>query len=292
MRNCSKFFQQEESGIRYTKKTDMKKRMQLAALAVFTLLILSACNQKYESTVETMAITEMDAAAAPLEKETTDQPSVERKIIKEGTIRFETGNALETRKRITESVATYKGYLAQDNTETYGGSTVHTLTLRIPSENFETVLNSIADQATKVDNKDIKALDVTEEFIDVESRIQTKKELETRYKALLTKANKIEEILAIEKEIEALRSDIESFEGRLNYLKSRVSYSTLTTVFYEQNERTPSLGSEFTTAFSQGWSNLVSFILGLFYIWPFILLTIGVLYLVRRIIKRRKQKKS
>lgn len=267
----------------------MKKKLFHTVIGVIFLLTLASCNKKYDSvaaeTADYLSLADTDSSPA---KNLEAGQTVERKIIKEGSIRFETANAAATRKQITAALATYKGYLAQDQSETYANQSVYTLTLRIPAENFEKLLTEITTAAQKVDNQDIKALDVTEEFIDVESRIQTKKELENRYKALLSKANKVEEILAIEKEIEALRSDIESYEGRLNYLKSSIAYSTLTAVFYEKQTATTTFGSEFSTAIGEGWDNLVSFTLGLFYIWPFILILLTILFFVRRKIKRRK----
>ena len=73
----------------------------------------------------------------------------------------------------------------------------------------------------------IDSQDVTEEYIDITARLKTKKELEARYLELLKKANKVEEIVSIEKEIGNLRSDIESIEGRLRYINNAVAYSTL-----------------------------------------------------------------
>ncbi|MGG5505818.1 MULTISPECIES: DUF4349 domain-containing protein [unclassified Myroides] len=270
----------------------MKKRMLFLVLGCSALLAVCSCDQRKEYlSADTAASSAL--ADSPSVQKSEGQQAIARKIIKNGNIRFETSHALETRKEITANLTRYQGYLAQDNAETYGNRITYTLTLRVPAENFELLLASISTTAKKIEQQDVQATDVTEEFIDVESRLHTKKELENRYKALLNKANKIEEILAIEKEIEALRSDIESYEGRLNYLKNSVAYSTLTVVFYEKTQpTTTAFGSEFLTAFKEGWSNLVSFTLGLFYIWPFILITLGVLYLVRRRIKRRKNKKN
>lgn len=273
------------------KKKAMKKRFLCIVMGGFSLLTVVACNQSYEhSTADTAMSLESADTSPATAKSLEDQQTTQRKIIKEGSIRFETANAKDTRQQITTAVGKYKGYVSQDNAESYGNRSVYTLTLRIPAEHFENLLTDIGTTAKNIEQQDIKALDVTEEFIDVASRIQTKKELENRYKALLGKATKIEEILSIEKEIETLRSDIESFEGRLNYLKSSIAYSTLTVVFYETQPSTQSFGSDFTSAFKEGWNNLVSFTLGLFYIWPFILISLGIFFLIRRRIKRKKTK--
>ena len=270
----------------------MKKTILYVALGCSLLFTTIACNQ-HRSAADTALAQESTNASPSTMANIEGKQVVDRKIIKEGDIQFETQNAQETRKQITSTLMNLQGYVAQDNTETYGERITYTLTLRVPAENFEKLLTNITTTASKVENQNIRALDVTEDFIDIESRLTTKKELENRYKALLAKANTVEDILAIEREITSLRADIESFEGRLNYLKKSIAYSTLTVVFYEKVAMSKTaFGSEFTTAFAEGWNNLVSFTLGLFYIWPFILIILGVLFVVRRRLKRRKQKNN
>jgi hypothetical protein len=151
------------------------------------------------------------------------------------------------------------------------------------------LLEKIFKTAQKIESKNISALDVTEEFIDIEARIKTKKELENRYKELLKQAKKVEEILEIEREIGSLRSEIESAEGRLNYLKDRVSLSTLTVVFYEKLNSSFGFTSKFGQAIQNGWTNLLWFFIGLANFWPFIIIGFTIIIIYKRL-KGRKSK--
>lgn len=272
----------------------MKKTLKVLTLLLFTALIsCSKTGELREETVASLAdIAAETTTEAPQSTDATQDITVpERMIVKEGKIRFETSNAQETRANIVASSKKLNGYLSQDTSNVYSNRTEHTIVIRVPAKNFETLLEGVTQTATKVDSKNINALDVTEEFIDVEARIKTKKEIEVRYKELLKRANSIDDILRIERELGALRANIESFEGRLKYLKSRISLSTLTVTFYEKGESTTGFGYEISSAFGSGWSNLLSFVIGLFYIWPFILISIGLIFIIRRIRKRRKQNK-
>jgi prefoldin subunit 5 len=65
------------------------------------------------------------------------------------------------------------------------------------------------------------------------SRLNTKRKLEERYIEILKKATKVSEILEIEKQISAIREEIEAKQGQLKYLESRVSESTVTIEFYK-----------------------------------------------------------
>ena len=223
------------------------------------------------------------------------QKKLDRKLIKTGTIEFETENLNETNARIISSVKKLGGYISNENeyNNNYGQITIN-LTVRIPSKNFDALLSEVSKGVTHFDNKSINVKDVTEEFVDVQARIKTKKELETRYLQILEKAKTVKEILEIERELGNLRADIESFEGRLKYLKDQVSFSTLDISFYEltQVEKSNKFGEKFIDGFASGWENLIWFFIGLTNIWPFIILIIVLIWFIRRrIIARRNRKK-
>ncbi len=137
--------------------------------------------------------------------------------------------------------------------------------------------------AEKVDNKNINTKDVTEEFIDVEARLKTKKELETRYLDLLKQAKTVADIVSIESQIANVRAEIESMEGRLKYLSNQVSFSTLNVSYYQESDMSYGFGSKFLNSLKSGWYNLVDFIFWLLGIWPFVLgITALVIWWVRR----------
>jgi hypothetical protein len=114
--------------------------------------------------------------------------------------------------------------------------------------------------------------DVTEEYVDVEARLKTKKDLEQRYQEIMKKATTVSEMLEIEKEMGTLRADIESIEGRLNVLKSQVSFSTLTVTIYELVTAPNFFGTRIGSGFVNGWNNLLDFFVFIVNLWPFFLL--------------------
>ena len=100
-------------------------------------------------------------------------------------------------------------------------------------------------------------------------------------------AQQVSEILEIEREIGTLRSDIESIEGRLNYLKDQVAMSTLNITFYKKVSQDSRFWSKVKSGFGNGWDFLLSIILGIINIWPVWIIACG-LYLIIRRIKRKK----
>lgn len=252
-------------------------------LGLIILLSIFGCAQNSDNTKFEMADEEV---VAPTTEQKTSE-TVERKLIKEGRVEFATDNLNSTRKTIFEAVDKYKGYVSSDQEFKSPGRKSNTVVIRVPSVNFDNLLKDATQGVEKFESKEINVKDVTEEFLDIQARVKTKKELENRFLDLLKQAKNVTEILEIEKQIGQLRSEIESIEGRLKYLQDRVSFSTLTMTFYESIPNQTAFGQKFKSSFRNGWDNLVWFFVALTNIWPFILIGIGAMIGIR--IYRRKK---
>jgi len=213
----------------------------------------------------------------------------ERKLIKDGNVEFETVSINSTRKTVFKAVSKHKGYISSDQEYKSKERTSNTIVIRVPAKNFDNLLKEATSGIDKFENKEINIKDVTEEFLDIQARLKTKKELENRFLDLLKQAKTVTEILEIEKHAGELRSDIESIEGRLKYLKNQVSLSTLTITFYESHPNETEFGRKLKEGFGSGWDNLIWFFVFLANIWPFILIGLGLIFGVRTY--RRKLKK-
>ncbi len=251
-------------------------------------LIITSCNsgENQNNPAFDLSTTEKRSENVSLQENTSQ--SVERKIIKEGNIRFETASVDKTEKEIKKMVAEFGGYVGSEFTNNYEGRIEHTITVRVPEDKFNKLIERVSSLAEKIESKNINSMDVTEEYIDIEARIKTKKELESRYKEILKKATRVDEILNIEREMGNLRAEIESLEGRMNYLKNRVSLSTLTITFYEKVSAPFGFFTKVKQALHNGWQALLWFIIIMISLWPFIILT---LIIVAAVLKLRKKKK-
>ncbi len=216
----------------------------------------------------------------------------EQKIIKTATLRFETKDINQTRLKILALTKELNGFIQND----YSGKGYNELTqnivIRIPTANFQPFLDNLSKEVSYFDEKTISRQDVTEEFVDIEARLKAKKELENRYLELLKKAKNVSEILEIERELASIREEIEAKEGRLKYLSSRVSLSTISVAFYKITDvksASTSYWQKMKNSFSGGWNGVSVFFLGLLYLWPFFVIVGIVIFIIRRILKKRKK---
>ena len=257
-----------------------------AALAVLTISSCGSEERNYPAgsrpfdSYSAPGLVTLEAEGAPLpqlEQQSESAETFGRKIIKEGTIRFETADIHKTKSLIERTVQELNGYISKDTISDYSQRIEHTLIIRVPADKFDSLLLNISESVDRFDSKNIEARDVTEEYIDVQSRIKTKKELQARYTELLKQAITIDEMLNIEREIGKLQTEIESAEGRMRYLTDRAAFSTLTVTYYLPIAATSdmplfSFSSEFMKGITTGWEAFLWFLIGLSYLWVFIVL--------------------
>jgi hypothetical protein len=265
----------------------------------FVLLTFSGCSKHEERANMMVSAVKLppkneSAASSDLQDDMADpaSPEIPQKIIKEASIRFETDNLEDTFNRIQTAIAANKASIQNDSEGKDYNNVYRNLTVRVPSQNFDSFISAISKGVSYFERKDITSQNVTEEYIDLTTRLKTKRKLEERYLQILQKATKISEILEIEKQISAIREEIEAKEGQLKYLENRVSESTVTIEFYKtiaQKEGVKtSYGSKIWTAIQSGFFSLSEFLITIISLWPFIILFCIFAYFIRKRFKRKK----
>ncbi len=271
--------------------------MKSLLIGVFSLLTLPlSCggggnSRSISAPSSEMVMTDVANFEEQSKQATPDQP-VERKLIKTGNVSFQVEDMATARNTILEAAKKHQGYVSSDNENKYDRRINNTIVVRVPSQRFDAFLKDATQGVNKFDDRQIYVNDVTEEFLDVQARLKTKKELEERYTQLLAKANTVKDILDIERQIGLLRSEIESIEGRLKYLQSQVSMSTLTLTFYKKLPRSVEYSTRFKESFSGGWHGFVQFLLALTYLWPFFVIAVLAFFVIRSLIRRNSKKKD
>jgi len=266
----------------------------------FLLLFLSSCS-KAETSNEEVAVDQVKFVAPKLSQdsksyasnEQLNTPKISQKIVKEASLRFETDDLNETYNKIQKAITANTGNILNDTEGKNYDNISRVLVIKVPGQNFNRFIDAVSKGVSYFDEKQISAEDVTEQYIDLTSRLKTKKKLEERYLQILQKATKVSEILEIEKQISAIREEIEAKEGQLKYLESRVSESTITIEFYktipEKEGVKISYGSKLWSAIESGFYTLSDLLLSLLSAWPFVILFVVFAYFIRRRLKRRKK---
>lgn len=213
----------------------------------------------------------------------------ERKLIRNAVIRFQTDNPMEINAFIKRITSDNKGYIADETSYKEDERTYYSLQLKIPADKYEYILDKIEKKAGKLDSKEVKVKDVTDEFTDTEVRLKNKRLLEEKYQELLKKTSSISEIMEVERQINTIREEIELVERRFKGLQNKINYSQIDVNFYETKSNELGFGGKLVNSLSNGWENMLSFIILMLNLWPFLLvMLIGLIILVIMIRKRAK----
>ena len=243
-------------------------------------------------------ITPPPALHSSIKKRDVAAEVIKKKIIKDGRLGLQVKNLQSAKKDIDSLLKSMDGYYANENLKNDNNQSGYELTIRIPVVNFDKFVNSTEKGNYKVLYKEISARDVTEEFVDLTTRLNSKRNALVRYNEIMRKADKIKDIVEIENAIRTLQEEIESTEGRLRYLNDCVNYSTLNLTISTEKDfsyhpaKRDSFWEKLKESVVEGWFGLVDFVLGLFGMWPYLLLIIPLYVLIRRWIKRRKLRKQ
>lgn len=183
-------------------------------------------------------------------------------IIRSGSASLEV-DSLEVAIAAVERVARSLGGWVGNSSLSAGSERVRsaTLELKIPAPRYDDALRGL-DPVGRVESVSSTAEDVGEEFVDLSARIANARRLEERLVTLLaTRTGKLEDALAVERELARVREEIERQEGRLRYLRARTATSTLVVTVHEPF---PIVGTHpgdnpIGEAFREMWRNFVGF---------------------------------
>jgi hypothetical protein len=219
------------------------------------------------------------------------ESTTDRKLTKEATISFETDDYKNTCSAIKNLITKYKG---QINTESDNVKVNKDLeanfNVRIPAKSFDLFLGELESVDGKIVNKEINIEDITADYIDIETRLKAKKELETRYTQLLAKATKVTEMLEIEQQLGDQREEIESMEGRFKFMQHEVANNLLRITVTETKTATSGFFGKAFHSLGMGWTAFVQFLQFLLILWPFAIVGCGIWYLIRRNNRIKKEK--
>jgi Domain of unknown function (DUF4349) len=269
-----------------------------SSIVVLLMAMLCACaNNAEKSEALAMQVNET-AAKSVLAGQTKPLPDVDNNnatnVIKIADYRFKVKDLNKSLQSIEVLVKKYPAQIVSSNLETSGKILENTMTIRVESKYFNDLLREIDKEAVIVHNRNIRTEDVGKQFVDLESRLRTKREVQERYKEILRrKAGTIEELLLAEKQIGELQEEIEATISRVNYLRDQVSLSTINLNFYTELDDDLSaaddngIGKRIAAAGAIGLNGLIEITIGLVSIWPLCLFLGIVFILIRRKIRLR-----
>ncbi len=217
------------------------KRLIIALALVILLVVPVAC-------AAPPGVTPLPAPAPmPSEKDEAYKntgagtlPSTEeRMIVRTGKMSLVVDDVVDARDEITQLAVRMDGYVVSSRISGEEQDMRGRISIRVPDDKFEPALAELRDLAVRVISESTSSQDVTEEYIDLQSRLKNAEATENQYLALLEKAADVEDILRIYERLSQVRREIEQIKGRMQYLERTSSMSLISVSLEPQTTAKP-----------------------------------------------------
>ncbi len=274
----------------------LKSVFKIITISLFVMLLSACQNESYKENVsvaDTAVSEEYEAVTSKTEPSTSAIPN-NLKIIKSANARYKVKHVKVATKKIKQIALNFDAYISDLRFQNDLYRIENRFTVKVPQQHFDAMMDSISAIVEFVEYENITTQDVTEEYIDIETRLKTKLEVKQRYETILRqKAKTVEEILATEEKLRVIQEEIESEQGRLKYLTNKVAYSTIQIDLYETvdyKEEPTSYKKSFWSKTKEGlvfgWNFIETIVLGIIHIWPFIILGSLLFFVIKKRIKK------
>ena len=153
--------------------------------------------------------------------------SEERMIVRTGEMSLVVEDVIDARDETAQLAARFGGYVVSSRISGEEEDMRGWISIRVPDDKFEQALAELRDLAVRVKSESTSSRDVTEEYVDMESRLKNAEATEQQYLTLLEKATEVEDILRIYESLSRVRQEIEQIKGRMQYLERTSSMSLI-----------------------------------------------------------------
>jgi hypothetical protein len=171
-----------------------------------------------------------------------DAATSDRSIIRTGEVRLRVDDYDAAQSNLTAAVEARGGYVSDSAKQVREGDgedwATGRVVLRVPAENFSETMTVVEREGTVLESR-TSTEDVTDQVVDLEARLENLRAERDRLRTLYERANDTEDVIAVERRLSEVQTEIEQTEARLQNIQRRVAYSTITVELVEPRPDRP-----------------------------------------------------
>ena len=168
-----------------------------------------------------------------------DADVVERKIVTNVDMNVRVDDVNGAMELVTDLVDTSGGFVVSVSRTEDEFESFAFMSFRVPSNNLEVTLSRVRDISERVERENRSSQDVTTEFVDIEARLGNLRAAEQQLMVLFERSGKVSDVLEVQRELTNMRGQIESLQGRLNYLSQTTATSLVSVWFHPTTSTAP-----------------------------------------------------
>jgi phage gp46-like protein len=240
----------------------MKKRRTLYLVALIALLVgaLAGCgatavpasytSSQGENTVQKEYLAPSDQAGSAGTETAPGEPAAERMIIWNAEISLTVKDAQQALDQAQALARQLGGYTVSTESWLTDDQLNARLTIRVPADKFEDAMAQLRALGIKVNRENATSDDVTDEYVDLGSRLRALEAKETQLLKFLDQAEDTEAVLKVYEQLSATQSEIEQVKGRMAYLEKLSAMATITAELLPEQAEPPVV--------EEGWKPLTT----------------------------------
>jgi len=152
----------------------------------------------------------------------------DRKVITESTMSLLVKDVRQALSEIQDQAESLGGYMVNTYLSSPEEADQGNITVRVPKETLKSMLSYLRNYPVRVVSENINGRDVTDQYIDIESRLETLNKTKTIYENLLEQATEFEDIMNAQQMILSVQDQIDRYKGQLQYLDATAKAPKIT----------------------------------------------------------------
>ncbi|MFF2094364.1 DUF4349 domain-containing protein [Paenibacillus sp. NPDC058174] len=228
------------------------------------------------------------------------QEAFNQKLIYKANLSMEVSAYEEAVTQLRTAIHQSGGYILQFQDGQYHNEKGSTYTIKVPSSAFMSFIDRLDGIKHTRFERQLGATDVTEEYVDLESRLKAKQVVEERLLGFIDKAERADDLVKFSQQLSVVQEEIEQIKGRVRYLDRNVAFSTIELRLYQPSSAAmantgKTLGAKMSSALNGSFKGLMTFLEGLLIflsgalpVLVFLAIIGGAVYAIYRRIKKRK----
>lgn len=154
--------------------------------------------------------------------------SQSRMVVQESSMSLVVKNVKEVNDQVIEKAKEVGGYMVSSTLSRPTDAPYATIVIRIPADKLKESLEYFRKLAVKVSYENLWGNDVTDQYVDIEARLETLNQTKAKFEEIRKSAFKIADVLEVTRELINLQSQIDSYKGQQKYLEQTAKLAKIT----------------------------------------------------------------
>lgn len=207
----------------------------LALLLVSLVLLTAACAREAPTSAPAAVPAPMPAQAFPkgapgaagesfVDREVVSVPGEDRLIVRTASLNLVVADLSETLGQIESLAGRLDGFVVSSSRSEDRAASI---SIRVPADSFPQAMSELREMAVRVEQESTQSRDVTEEYVDLEARLRNLEASEKQLLTFMERTEKMEDVVAVFRELSSVRERIETTRGRMQYLERTSAMSLI-----------------------------------------------------------------